>query len=46
MFRDLEREQTVFTGIAAHRDVDVNLAFEGQSSSGTGMLDPELRTTA
>ena len=38
MFRDLEREQTVFTGIAAHRTFGANLAFEGQTSSSQGML--------
>src|SRR5688500_9397139 len=27
MFRDLERVQTVFTGIAAHRDFGANIAF-------------------
>ena len=30
MFRDLEKGQTVFTGLAAHRLFGVNLAFEGQ----------------
>ena len=38
MFRDLERIQTVFTGIAAHRLVDVNLAYGGATSNGEGML--------
>jgi len=38
MFRDLEREQSVFTGIAAHRTFGANLAFEGQTSSSQGML--------
>ena len=32
MFRDLERVQTVFTGIAAHRDFDVNLGYRGQTT--------------
>ena len=30
MFRDLERVQTVFTGIAAHRDFGANIAFGGR----------------
>src|SRR5262245_48930693 len=30
MFRDLERTQTVFTGIAAHRLFSANLSFRGQ----------------
>ena len=38
MFRDLEREQTVFTGIAAHRTHNVNLAYRGQSMTGQGIL--------
>jgi putative ABC transport system permease protein len=38
MFRDLQRVQTVFTGIAAHRLFGANLAFEGQTTSGSGML--------
>ena len=38
MFRDLERVQTVFTGIAAHRSFGANLAFGGQTLSGRGML--------
>ncbi len=38
MFLDLEREQTVFTGLAAHRIFGANLAFQGQTSSGEGML--------
>ena len=38
MFRDLERVQTVFTGIAAHRLFSANLAFSGQTVSGDGML--------
>jgi predicted permease len=31
MFRDLERQQTVFTGLAAHRLFNTNLAFRGQT---------------
>lgn len=38
MFRDLERVQAVFTGIAAHRSFGANLAFNGQTLSGRGML--------
>ena len=38
MFRDLEREQQAFTGIAAHFGFGANLAFQGQTMSGSGML--------
>ena len=38
MFRDLEQQQTVFTGIAAHRLFGANLAFEGRTLSGTGLM--------
>ena len=38
MFRDLERVQTSFTGIAAHRNFAVNLSYQGQTTSGDGML--------
>jgi predicted permease len=38
MFRDLERAQTVFTGIAAHRPFGANLAFRGQTLNGQGLL--------
>jgi predicted permease len=38
MFRDLERVQTVFTGIAAHRQFSVSLAYRGQTLSGEGLL--------
>ena len=38
MFRDLEREQQAFTGIAAHFSFGANLAFQGQTMSGSGML--------
>ncbi len=38
MYRDLEREQTVFTGLAVHRSFGANLAFRGQTLSGSGML--------
>ena len=38
MFRDLERVQTVFTGIAAHRLFGANLAANGQTLNGQGLL--------
>jgi predicted permease len=38
MFRDLEREQTVFTGIAAHRSFRASFAYRRQSMVGQGML--------
>jgi len=38
MFRDLERAQTVFTGIAAHRIFGANLAFNKQTMNGEGVL--------
>src|SRR5262249_7523391 len=38
MFRDLEKAQTVFTGIAPHRIFGANLAARGQTLSSRGML--------
>jgi predicted permease len=38
MFRDLERLQTSFTGLAAHRVFGANIAFGGQTESGRGTL--------
>ncbi len=38
MFRDLERAQTVFTGLAAHRGFGVNLSYHGQTLNGPGMM--------
>ncbi len=38
MFRDLERQQAVFTGIAGHRLFGANLAYRGQTLSGDGAL--------
>ena len=38
MFRDLERLQTVFTGIAAHVGFGANLAYRGQTTNAQGML--------
>ena len=38
MFRDLEKQQTVLTGIAAHVFFGANLAYNSQTTSGTGAL--------
>ena len=38
MFRDLEKAQQVFAGLAAHRSFGANLAYDGQTTSGDGML--------
>src|SRR6476469_710015 len=38
MFRDLQKVQTVFTGIAAHRLFGANLSFRGQTLNGNGLL--------
>jgi putative ABC transport system permease protein len=38
MLRDLEREQTVFTGIAAHRNFGASIAADGQAVRGDGLL--------
>jgi predicted permease len=38
MFRDLERAQTVFTGLSAHCLFGANLSFGGQTLSGQGVL--------
>ena len=38
MFRDLERVQSSFTGIAAHRNFGASLGYQGTSLSGEGML--------
>src|SRR5918999_434813 len=38
MFRDLERRQTVFTGIAGHYIFGANLAFRGQTLDGEGVF--------
>ena len=37
MFRDLERVQASFTGIAAHRDFEANLGYKGTTLNGQGM---------
>jgi len=38
MFRDLEKVQTVFSGIAAHRIFGANLSFAKQTINGQGMM--------
>ena len=38
MFRDLERQQTAFTGIAAHMPFGANLAARNHTQSGEGLL--------
>jgi predicted permease len=38
MYRDLEKEQDAFAGIAAHRLFSANVAYQGQTLNGEGML--------
>ena len=39
MFRDLERQpDSPFAGLAAHRDMPANIAIDGQTIAGTGLL--------
>jgi predicted permease len=38
MFRDLERVQTVFTGIAAHREFGVNVSYRGRTMTSSGLF--------
>ncbi|MGH7573645.1 MAG: ABC transporter permease [Longimicrobiales bacterium] len=38
MFRDLENASTEFAGIAAHRAFGVNVAYQGETLNGEGML--------
>jgi predicted permease len=38
MFRDLEKAQHVFTGLAAHRSFGANLAYRRQTTNGEGMM--------
>ena len=38
MYRDLQKAQTVFTGLAAHRLFGANLAYKGQTVSSEGLL--------
>ena len=37
MFRDLQREQTVFSDLAAHRTFGINVAYQDQTISGQGV---------
>ena len=38
MFRDLEKSQNVFNGVAAHVFFGANLAYRGQTTTGRGVL--------
>lgn len=38
MFRDLEKEARAFSGLAAHRLFGANLAYQGQTQNGEGLL--------
>src|SRR6476469_3366583 len=38
MFRDLQKVQSSFTGIAAHRIFDANLSYQGQTLNAQGVL--------
>src|SRR5262245_48410783 len=38
MYRDLDKVQTVFTGIALHVSFGANIAFSGQTENGRGMF--------
>ncbi len=38
MFRDLERQQSVFTGVSAHRDFQASITEDQQTVSGGGMM--------
>ncbi len=38
MYRDLEKGQTVFTGLAAHRSFGANLSYQGRTASAAGMF--------
>ena len=38
MFRDLEQFDGPFVGVAAHRDFETNLAIDGKTVAGTGLL--------
>src|SRR5262245_26038435 len=38
MFRDLQKAQTVFTGIALHQAFSANMAFDEQTMAGQGLL--------
>jgi predicted permease len=38
MFRDLERDSKIFSGLAAHRLFSTNLSYQGQTLNGEGLL--------
>ena len=38
MYRDLERVQTSFTGLAAHRNFNANIGYKGTTLNGEGLL--------
>lgn len=38
MYRDLEKETRVFSGLAAHRAFGANFSYKGQTQNGDGML--------
>jgi predicted permease len=38
MYRDLERVQTSFTGLASHRDFGATIGYDGTTLSGDGLL--------
>src|SRR5262249_41421959 len=38
MFRDIEKVESAFSGIAAHRSFGANLSYKGQTSSSEGMF--------
>ena len=38
LFRDLERGQQAFTGIAAHRDIPANIAHRSRTSNEVALL--------
>ena len=40
MFRDLEKAKTRFSGIAAHRQLEANLGFQGQTTAGRACSSP------
>ena len=38
LFRDLERDQKVLSGLAAHREISANIAYRGQTSNEIAVL--------
>ena len=38
MFRDLEKAKTRFSGVAAHRTLQANVGYKGQTTTGPGMF--------